>query len=198
MPLALLGAADAQTLLPLDSRPATRVLPALIGGLRGDVLRVPDAALLGTAARGADPGALGAWLDAQPQVDKSKKIGTQGYCMGGPLIVKTAATVPNRVGAAASFHGGGLTTAAADSPHLLIPKIKARLYFGIASSDDTQQPESKTILRTSLDAAKVQGEVEVYAQAQHGWCMADTTAYHRESAERAWAKLLALYKTALA
>jgi len=156
------------------------------------------ASLNAAGAAERDAAAYIAWLDAQPQVDKSKKIGTQGYCMGGPLIVKTAATVPNRVGAAASFHGGGLTTANADSPHLLIPKIKARLYFGIASSDDMQQPESKTILRTSLDAAKVQGDVEVYAQAQHGWCMADTTAYHRESAERAWGKLLALYKTALA
>ena len=139
-----------------------------------------------------------AWMDAQPQVDKSKKIGTQGYCMGGPLIMKTAAALPNRVGAAASFHGGGLTTAAADSPHLLIPKMKARLYFGIASNDDMTQPESKTILRTAIDDAKRTAEIEVYPQAQHGWCMADTAAYHRESAEKAWTKLLALYKTALA
>jgi carboxymethylenebutenolidase len=139
-----------------------------------------------------------AWLDAQTQVDKSKKIGTQGYCMGGPLIMKTAATVPNRVGAAASFHGGGLTTAAETSPHLLIPKMKARLYVGIAANDDMQQPDSKTILRKAFDDAKVSAEIEVYPQAQHGWCMADTTAYHRESAEKAWTKLLALYKAALA
>jgi len=138
-----------------------------------------------------------AWLDAQPQVDKAKKIGTQGYCMGGPLIMRTAATVPNRVGVAASFHGGGLTTTAPNSPHLLIPKMKAHFYIGIASSDDTQQPESKTILRSTVDAAKVPAEIEVYAQAQHGWCMADTTAYHRESAEKAWTKLLSLYKAAL-
>ena len=153
-----------------------------------------------TAAGAAerDAAAYISWLDAQPQVDKSKKIGTQGYCMGGPLIMKTAAAVPNRVGAAASFHGGGLTTATDTSPHLLIPKMKARLYFGIATNDDAQQPESKTILRTSCDAAKATAEIEVYAQAQHGWCMADTTAYHRESAEKAWTKLLALYKAALA
>ncbi len=153
-----------------------------------------------TAAGAAERDAVAyiAWLDAQPQVDKAKKIGTQGYCMGGPLIMKTAAAVPNRVGAAASFHGGGLTTAAADSPHTLIPKMKARLYVGIASNDDAQQPDSKTILRKSFDDAKVSAEVEVYPAAQHGWCMADTTAYHRESAEQAWAKLLALYKAALA
>lgn len=153
-----------------------------------------------TAAGAAerDAAAYVAWLDAQPQVDKSKKIGTQGYCMGGPLIMKTAAAIPNRIGAAASFHGGGLTTANPDSPHLLIPKMKARLYVGIAVNDDATQPESKTILRKSFDDAKVASEIEVYSQAQHGWCMADTTAYHRESAEKAWAKLLALYKTALA
>jgi carboxymethylenebutenolidase len=153
-----------------------------------------------TAAGAAerDAAAYIAWLDAQPQVDKSKKIGTQGYCMGGPLIMRTAASVADRVGAAASFHGGGLTTANPDSPHLLIPKMKARLYVGIAASDDTQQPDSKNILRTAFDAAKVPAQVEVYAGAQHGWCMADTTAYNRESAEEAWTKLLALYKTALA
>ena len=153
-----------------------------------------------TAAGAAERDAIAyiAWLDAQAQVDKSKKIGTQGYCMGGPLIMKTAAAVPGRVGAAASFHGGGLTTAAADSPHTLIPKMKARLYVGIASNDDAQQPDSKTILRKSFDDAKVSAEVEVYPAAQHGWCMADTTAYHRESAEQAWTKLLALYKVALA
>jgi carboxymethylenebutenolidase len=153
-----------------------------------------------TAAGAAERDAVAfiAWLDAQPQVDKAKKIGTQGYCMGGPLVMRTAATVPARVGAAASFHGGGLTTQAADSPHTLIPKMKARLYVGIASNDDMTQPDSKTILRKSFDDAKVSAEIEVYSAAQHGWCMADTTAYHRESAEKAWAKLLALYKTALA
>ncbi|MEO5922751.1 MAG: dienelactone hydrolase family protein [Bryobacteraceae bacterium] len=153
-----------------------------------------------TAAGAAerDAAAYIGWLDAQAQVDKSKKIGTQGYCMGGPLIMRTGASLPNRVGAAASFHGGGLTTAAADSPHTLIPKMKARLYVGIASNDDATQPESKTILRKSFDDAKVNAEIEVYNAAQHGWCMADTTAYHRESAEKAWTKLLALYKTALA
>jgi carboxymethylenebutenolidase len=153
-----------------------------------------------TAAGAAerDAAAYVAWMDAQPQVDKSKKIGTQGYCMGGPLIMKTAAALPSRIGAAASFHGGGLTTANPDSPHLLIPKMKARLYVGIAVNDDATQPESKNILRKTFDDAKVTAEIEVYPQAQHGWCMADTTAYHRESAEKAWTKLLALYKTALA
>src|SRR5438046_4653587 len=97
-----------------------------------------------------DAAAFIAWLDAQQQVDKNKKIGTQGYCMGGPLVVKTAAAVPNRVGAGASFHGGGLVTANADSPHLLASKIKARMYFGIAASDDMQRPDDKTKLKETF------------------------------------------------
>ena len=144
-----------------------------------------------------------AFLDAQPQVDKARKIGTQGYCMGGALVVKTAAAVPNRVGAGASFHGGGLVTDKPDSPHLLAPKIKAGMYFGVASNDDQRQPDAKDKLKEAFATAKVPVEVEVYA-AKHGWCVADmpndngVPIYSRPDAERAWGKLLALYKTALA
>ena len=151
-----------------------------------------------------DATAFIAWMDSQPQVDKNKKIGTQGYCMGGPLIVKTAAAVPNRVGAAASFHGGGLVTPNADSPHLLAPKIKARMYFGIAANDDMQQPDAKTKLKEAFAAAKVPAEIEVYPQSQHGWCVSDMPnqangqpIYNKVDAERAWTKLLALYKAGL-
>jgi carboxymethylenebutenolidase len=151
-----------------------------------------------------DATAFIAWLDMQPQVDKTKKIGTQGYCMGGPLVVKTAAALPNRIGAGASFHGGGLVTANPDSPHLLAPKIKARMYFGIATNDDMQQPDAKTKLKESFAAAKVPAEIEVYSKAQHGWCVPDMPKqangepiYNEADAEKAWAKLLALYKAAL-
>jgi carboxymethylenebutenolidase len=144
-----------------------------------------------------------AWLDTQREVDRTKKIGTQGYCMGGPLVVRTAAAVPNRVGAGASFHGGGLVTANPDSPHLLAPKIKARMYFGIATSDDTQQPDAKTKLKEAFAAAKVTAEIEVYPD-QHGWCVPDMPKqpngqpiYNKADADRAWEKLLALYKAAL-
>jgi carboxymethylenebutenolidase len=144
------------------------------------------------------------WLDTQKQVDRAKKVGTQGYCMGGPLIVKTAAAVPNRVGAAASFHGGGLVTMDPDSPHLLAPKIKARMYIGIAVNDDAQQPDAKTRLKEAFDAAKVPAEIEVYPQAQHGWCVPDMPnqangqpIYNKADADRAWNKLLALYKAGL-
>src|SRR5215813_11602470 len=151
-----------------------------------------------------DATAFIAWLDNQKEVDKNKKVGTQGYCMGGPLVVKTAATVPNRVGAAASFHGGALVTADANSPHLLAPKIKARMYFGIAANDDMQQPDAKTKLKEAFAAAKVPAEIEVYSQSQHGWCVPDMPKqlngqpiYNKPDAERAWTKLLALYKAGL-
>jgi carboxymethylenebutenolidase len=151
-----------------------------------------------------DAAAFVSWLDAQPQVDRTKKIGTQGYCMGGALVVRMAAAVPNRVGAGASFHGGGLVTPNPDSPHLLASKIKGRMYFGIATNDDMQQPDAKTKLKESFDAAKVPAEIEVYSQAQHGWCVPDMPKqangqpiYSKPDADRAWGKLLALYKAAL-
>src|ERR1700730_1553295 len=143
------------------------------------------------------------FLDAQSQVNKSKKIGTQGYCMGGPLVVKTCAVRPERVGAGGSFHGGGLVTDKPDSPHLLAPKIKARMYFGIASNDDQRQPDAKDKLREAFAAANVPAEIEVYP-AKHGWCVAhlpsDSGApiYSMPEAEKAWSKLVALYKISLA
>lgn len=150
-----------------------------------------------------DAAAFVAWLDRQKQVDTKKKIGTQGYCMGGPLVVKTCATVPNRVGAGASFHGGNLVTDKPDSPHLLAPKIKARMYFGIAANDDMRQPDAKDKLREAFAAAHVPAEIEVYGS-NHGWCVADMPLqngkpiYNKPDAERAWGKLVALYKAALA
>jgi carboxymethylenebutenolidase len=143
------------------------------------------------------------FLDAQKAVNKAKKIGTQGYCMGGPMVVRTAAAVPERIGAGASFHGGGLVTDKADSPHLLAPKIKGRMYFAIAANDDARQPDAKDKLRESFASAKVPAEIEVYADAQHGWCVPDMPMqngkpiYNKPDAEKAWAKLSALYKAGL-
>jgi len=145
-----------------------------------------------------------AFLDAQKEVNKSKKIGTQGYCMGGPLVVRTCAAVPDRVGAGASFHGGGLVTDQPTSPHLLAPKIKARMYFGIASNDDERRPDAKDKLREAFAEAHVPAEIELYPDALHGWCVPDMPMqngkpiYNKPDAERAWSKLLALYKAGIA
>jgi carboxymethylenebutenolidase len=145
-----------------------------------------------------------AFLDAQKEVNKSKKIGTQGYCMGGPLVMKTAASQAARIGAGATFHGGGLVNATPNSPHLLAPKIKGRMYIGIAGSDDKQQPDAKDKLKEAFAEAHVPAEIEVYTTCLHGWCVPDMPQqngmpiYNKEEADRAWGKLLALYKTALA
>ena len=143
-----------------------------------------------------------AFLDAQKEVNKAIEIGTQGYCMGGPLVLRTAAALPNRIGAGASFHGGGLVTDQPNSPHLLASKIKARMYFGIAKNDDERQPDAKDTLRAAFTAAKVPADIEVYP-ALHGWCVPDMPLqdgkpiYSKPDAERAWSKLVALYKFAL-
>jgi carboxymethylenebutenolidase len=140
------------------------------------------------------------WLDKQAAVDKKKKIGTTGYCMGGPLVLRTAATVPNRVGGAATFHGGGLVTDKPDSPHLLIPKAKAQFLIAIAENDDKadkMQPPTRDQLKAAFAANKLKSEVEVYVGSQHGWCPPDSGVYNMELAEKAWARLLATFKTAL-
>jgi carboxymethylenebutenolidase len=144
-----------------------------------------------------------AFLDAQRQVDRARRIGTQGYCMGGALAIRSAAAVPDRIGAGASFHGGGLVTDKADSPHLLAPRIRARMYIGVAANDDQRQPEAKDKLRAAFAAGNVPVEIEVYP-ARHGWCVPDMPTeagapiYSAPDAERAWGKLLALYRSALA
>jgi len=158
---------------------------------------VPMMQALTATTQTTDAKAFIAWLDARSEVDKGKKIGTIGYCMGGPIVVRTAAAVPDRVGAVGSFHGGGLTSMAADSPHLLIPKTKAQYLFAIAENDDMRQPESKDILKKTLADAKLTGEVEVF-KAAHGWCPPDTTVYDMGEAERAWGKMLAMFKKSLA
>ena len=138
-----------------------------------------------------DAQALVRWLDGQTAVNSRRGIGTQGYCMGGPMTVYSAAAVPGRIRAAASFHGGGLTTDKPDSPHLMLQPGTGYL-FAIAQNDDAKQPEAKTILSRAADAAKVSAEIEVYP-ANHGWCVPDSPAYDRAQAERAWSRLLALY-----
>ena len=144
----------------------------------------------------ADAKAFVAWLDQQPSVNKSKKVGTQGYCMGGPMAFRTAAA-SDRVGAVASFHGGNLVTNMPNSPHLQAAKTKAQFLIAIAESDDKTSPNDKTVLKDTFAKANLPAEIEVYPAA-HGWCPPDTSVYSEPQAERAWSRLLALYGKALA
>jgi carboxymethylenebutenolidase len=159
---------------------------------------LPLAQALNATTHTTDAKAFIAWLDTQQAVDKNKKVGTTGYCMGGPIVMRTAAAVPARVGAAGSFHGGGLVTNTPESPHLLIPQMKANFLIAIAANDDASNPDSKNVLRKAFDAARLKAEIEVYEGAQHGWCPPDSQVYNQVQAEKAWARLLELFKTSLA
>jgi carboxymethylenebutenolidase len=135
-------------------------------------------------------------LSQMGAVDARRKVGTAGYCMGGPLVFRTAAAVPDRVGAVASFHGGGLATDKPDSPHLLIASTKASFLVAVAENDDAKEPTVKDTLRQTFDAAKRPAEIEVYP-AKHGWCPPDSPVYDPAQAERAWARMLALFERSL-
>ena len=145
---------------------------------------------LTSAGIASDGATFVAWLDQQPEVDTGRKIGTTGYCMGGPFTVRTAAAAPERVGVLGSFHGGGLVTADADSPHTLFATMKAMALICVAQNDDARDPEAKNTLKAAAEAAGRTAEIEVYA-AQHGWCVTDSPVYDEAEAERAWARLLA-------
>ena len=145
-----------------------------------------------------DARAFVGFLDGQPAVDGARKMGTMGYCMGGPITMRTAAALPERIGAGASFHGGGLVTDQPDSPHLLVPQMQAHYLFAIAENDDENEPEAKNVLREAFAQAGLPAEIEVYDGALHGWCPPDTLVYNEAQAERAWSRLLALFERALA
>ena len=146
----------------------------------------------------ADAKAFIAWLDGQPSVAKNRKVGTQGYCMGGPIAFRTAASVSDRVGAVASFHGGGLVTDQPNSPHLQAAKTKAQFLVAIAANDDQRAPNDKVVLKDTFAKANLPAEIEVYEGAAHGWCPPDSGVYNEPQAEKAWGRLLALYGKALA
>jgi len=138
------------------------------------------------------------FLDGQASVARDRKMGTMGYCMGGPITMRTAAAIPDRIGAGASFHGGGLVTEAPDSPHRLVPKMQAQYLFAVAENDDSSDPAAKSVLRETFASAGLRAEIEVYEGTLHGWCPPDSAVYHEAQAERAWSRLLALFETALA
>ena len=152
---------------------------------------------LNAGTHATDGSAYIEFVGKQASVDTAKKIGTTGYCMGGAPVFRLAGMHPDRVGAAATFHGGGLVTDQQDSPHLLIPKMKSQLLVAIAENDDKTQPDAKTVLKDSFQKANVKAEVEVYP-AMHGWCPPDSAVYKQAEAEKAWSRLLATFKPALA
>ena len=158
---------------------------------------MPLARALNETTHMTDAKAFIGWLDTQGAVAKNRKMGTQGYCMGGPIAFRTAAAVPERVGAVASFHGGGLVTDGPNSPHLEAAKSKAQFLVAIAANDDARSPNDKTTLKETFEKAKLTAEVEVYAGAAHGWCPPDSQVYNEAQAEKAWGRLLALYGKAL-
>jgi len=146
----------------------------------------------------SDGRAFVAFLDKQPSVDTSRKIGTIGYCMTGSYTMRLAAAMPERIGAGGSFHGGGLATGDDSSPHLLVPQMKAGLLIAIAANDDEKDPDAKVLLRQAFDSAGLNAEIEVYQDTLHGWCPPDSVVYNEAQAERAWARLLALFERELA
>ena len=154
---------------------------------------MPLARALNETTQMTDAKAFIGWMDRQSPVAKNRKVGTQGYCMGGPIAFRTAAAVPDRVGAIASFHGGGLVNDTPTSPHLLAAKTKAQLLVAIAANDDARSPNEKDVLKETFAKANLPAEIEVYTGAAHGWCPPDSTVYNEPLAEKAWTRLLALY-----
>src|SRR4249919_3226262 len=159
---------------------------------------MPLAQALNETTHMTDAKAFIGWLDQQASVAKNRKIGTQGYCMGGPIAFRTAAAVPDRVGAVASFHGGGLVTTMPNSPHLQAAKTKAQFLIQIAVYFNQRAPTEKDVLKDTFAKANLPAEIEVYAGAAHGWCPPDSQVYNEPQAEKAWSRLLALYGKALA
>jgi carboxymethylenebutenolidase len=158
----------------------------------------PLAQTLNETTQMTDAKAFIGWLDKQPSVAKNRKIGTQGYCMGGPMAFRASAAVPGRVGAVASFHGGGLVTDMPNSPHLQAAKTKAQFLIAIAANDDMRSPKEKDVLKETFAKANLHAEIEVYTDSAHGWCPPDSQVYNEPMAEKAWSRLLVLYGKALA
>jgi carboxymethylenebutenolidase len=177
----------------------TKKAPTADAGAATPIQQVmPLAQTLSETTHMTDAKAFIGWLDKQTSVAKNKKMGTQGYCMGGPMAFRTAAAMPDRVGAVGSFHGGGLVTKAPDSPHLQAATSHAQFLVAVAANDDQRSPNDKTVMKDTFAKANLPAEIEVYTGAAHGWCPPDSTVYNEPQAEKAWSRLLVLYGKALA
>jgi carboxymethylenebutenolidase len=177
----------------------TKKAPTADAGAKTPIPQLmPLAQSLNETTQITDAKAFIGWLDGQSSVAKNRKMGTQGYCMGGPFTFRTAFAMPDRVGAVASFHGGGLVIDAPNSPHLEVAKTKVQLLIAIAANDDMRSPNEKNVLKETFAKANLPAEIEVYTGAAHGWCPPDSGVYNEPQAEKAWSRLLALYGKALA
>ena len=137
------------------------------------------------------------WLDAQDPVDTARPIGTMGYCMGGPMVMRAAAERSDRIGAGCAYHPVSLATEDDESPHRLIPKMNGQFFIALAENDDERNPDDKSVLRETFARADITAEVTVFEGALHGWCVLDSRVYNEAPAEVAWTKTLALFEEAL-
>jgi carboxymethylenebutenolidase len=177
----------------------TKKAPTASAGAATPIEEVrPLAQILKERTHMTDAKAFMAWLDGQSSVARNRNMGTQGYCMGAPIAFRTAAAVPERIGAVASFHGGGLVTDQPNSPHLQAARSKAQFLIAIATNDDARSPNEKNVLKETFAKANLPAEIEVYADTAHGWCPPDSRVYNAPQAEKAWTRLLELYRKALA
>lgn len=159
---------------------------------------LPMARNLNAETHFTDARAMVDFLDQQDAVDTSRRIGTTGYCMGGPMVMRTVAAVPDRLGAGGTFHGGGIASDQENSPHLLIPQTQSAMLHCVAANDDANDPAAKETLRAAYAAANLSAEIEVYTDTLHGWCPPDSQVYNEVQAERAWSRLLNLFANNLA
>ena len=143
-----------------------------------------------------DTAAVIAMLDARPDVRK-ERLGVVGYCMGGGFALSAAGTFPERVAAAASFHGGSLATDKADSAHLLAPRMRGRIYVGVAEIDASFSPDQQRLLETALADGGVDYSIEIYKGAKHGFAVTNHLVYDRDASERHWQRLLRLFNDTL-
>jgi carboxymethylenebutenolidase len=154
---------------------------------------MPFTKALSPAGTVRDAIAFTAFVDAQPEVDRKRGMASTGYCMGGPMVMRTAAAVPGRIKAGATFHGGGMVGSEPDAPDKLIPQMKAAYLIAIAENDDQRAPTDKDTLKAAFASAKLPAEIEVYPGTKHGWCPPDSRVYDAAQADRAWGRMLALF-----
>lgn len=160
----------------------------------GDLMKIigPLMAATGAGKAAEDTRYFLDYLDTRSDV-KGDKVGTVGFCMGGGMALAAAGTFPDRIAAAASFHGGGLASDKPDSPHLLAPRMRAEVYVAVADKDPSYPPDMAERMEKALADAGVEHRCDLYEGALHGWMKPDFPIYDEQAAERGWCEMLALF-----